>query len=257
MPGHPPSETGQPGTIPNPGTQSDTAGEPNVPAEPGKRSTDARPLGTSGVNGQEDPATREAEKTKPETPDGQNKAKSPPFRQRSFEAETKPEPSQRRLSEQPGIPLSQRPLDGEQGRERVPVAPAPSADDTTPNDRISGMPDPQGRPVRSDEEDTEDIVLATRSGQGGQLVTIQLSPPGLGPLTVVLSFFDNDVRARFAVEDEETLQRVKRMTPLLRRSLGELWDVKDVVVMQRPAAAEEGIARSIPTQKRPPFDQQM
>lgn len=139
-----------------------------------------------------------------------------------------------------------RPTEGETSAVRFDVAESDKPSDSTPSQKAQ-------QDVTSGNHGEPGISVKTRSGAGGQLITLQLSPPNLGPMTVVLSFSDAGLQAQIVAENDDTVAAVNDSLPQLRRSLIEFWDVTTIRVAQR----EPSVEPRPPEENYHTFDQRM
>lgn len=79
-----------------------------------------------------------------------------------------------------------------------------------------------------------DGTLAVRKGTDGHQLVLQLAPPGIGPVTVVLTVVEHSLAARIVADDTHAVLSIEEWLPQLRSSLAELFHVTDVRVMRRP-----------------------
>lgn len=141
---------------------------------------------------------------------------------------------------------------------RAASTPANAATTSTPRERIAAGPaeGTSGPPDHVAATDAAVVSLETRLGKitleswwdgdgngvsvdaravkRGQLISIQLSLPELGPISVVLTFYDGGLRAQIVVDSATAADRMTALLPRLRLSLTELFHVEEIRVVVLP-----------------------
>lgn len=79
-----------------------------------------------------------------------------------------------------------------------------------------------------------DVSVDVRAASRGQLIVLRLSPPTIGPLTVVLTLYERGLKAQIVVENDDDAGRITALLPQLRLSLAEIFHVEEIRVVERP-----------------------
>lgn len=82
--------------------------------------------------------------------------------------------------------------------------------------------------------DGDGVSVDARAAKRGQSISIQLSLPELGPISVVLMFYDGGMRTQIVVDSATAADRMTALLPRLRLSLTELFRVEEIRVVLRP-----------------------